>query len=236
MRHNHHSNAVRLANAGRVGTRLVKEPTPGLHSLLETIRGRLHRKLQVHLQAASNTEELRACTQGSRETLRAYIQRWTILRNSAEEIPDESAIDAFRRGLLRINIKEELGRLKPKTVSELLEHANRWVDGEDSILNEQCQQTHEDEDLDQQTSYGHGRGFDRRRKRLRTTTTTATTLRWLRPGSLMNAMPKTAIAADSSAEASKAPPAMVLSANRRRSGDHAGLETTGKYVNRPSSS
>ena len=51
-------------------------------------------------------EELRACKQGTRESLRAYIQRWTILKNSAEEISDESAIDAFRRGLQRVTFRE----------------------------------------------------------------------------------------------------------------------------------
>src|SRR3954470_6942713 len=43
----------------------------------------------------TSLEELRACRQGTRESLRAYIQRWTILKNSAEDISDESAIDAF---------------------------------------------------------------------------------------------------------------------------------------------
>src|ERR1041385_1057486 len=47
----------------------------------------------------ASLEELRACKQGTREALRAYIQRWTILKNSAEDISDESAIDAFRRCL-----------------------------------------------------------------------------------------------------------------------------------------
>ena len=54
----------------------------------------------------ASLEELRACKQGSRERLRKYIQRWTILKNSAEEISDESAIDAFRRGLRRVTFRE----------------------------------------------------------------------------------------------------------------------------------
>src|SRR4051812_16749573 len=41
----------------------------------------------------ASLEELRACKQGTRESLRAYIQRWTILKNSAEDISDESAIE-----------------------------------------------------------------------------------------------------------------------------------------------
>lgn len=60
----------------------------------------------------ASLEELRACKQGTRESLRSYIQRWTILKNSAEDISNESAIDAFRRGLQRITFKEQLGQHK----------------------------------------------------------------------------------------------------------------------------
>src|ERR1041385_8768872 len=60
----------------------------------------------------ASLEELRACKQGTRETLQAYIQCWTILKNSAEDISDESAIDTFRRGLQRTEFKEQLGQMK----------------------------------------------------------------------------------------------------------------------------
>ena len=72
----------------------------------------------------ASLEELRACKQGSRESLRAYIQRWTILKNSAEDISDESAIDALRRGLQRIDLKEQLRQMKIRTLARLLEQAN----------------------------------------------------------------------------------------------------------------
>ena len=113
----------------------------------------------------ASLEELRACKQGSRESLRAYIQRWTILKNSAEDISDESAIDAFRRGLHRIDFKEQLGQLKVRTLAQLLEHANNWADGEDSIRNEaDTPTTRGDRGHDY---YSGDRGFDLLRKRLR---------------------------------------------------------------------
>src|ERR1043165_2799331 len=80
----------------------------------------------------ASLEELQACKQGTRETLRAYIQRWTILKNSAEDISDESAIDAFRRGLQRVEFKEQLGQMKIRTLAKLLELANSWPDSKDS--------------------------------------------------------------------------------------------------------
>jgi hypothetical protein len=53
-------------------------------------------------------------------------------KNSAEDISDERAVDAFTSGLRRSDLIEELGRMKPKTVSELMEIANRFADGEDA--------------------------------------------------------------------------------------------------------
>src|SRR4051812_41821521 len=102
---------------------------------MEAVPCGLHRKLQIYKQATNILEELRACKQGTRETLRAYIQRWTILKNSAEDISDESAIDACRRGLQRIEFKEQIGQMKVRTLARLLEQANNWVDGEDFVRN-----------------------------------------------------------------------------------------------------
>ena len=112
----------------------------------------------------ASLEELRACKHGSRESLRNYIQRWTILKNSAEGISDESAIDAFRRGLQRTTFKEQPRQLKVRTLSQILEYANSWADGEDSIRNEvNVPSTRDDHDYD--GYYADDRSFDRRNKR-----------------------------------------------------------------------
>jgi hypothetical protein len=66
------------------------------------------------------------------ETLRSYIQRWSVIKNSAEDISDERAIDAFSAGLRRSDLVEEVGITRPRTVSELMEVANRFADGEDA--------------------------------------------------------------------------------------------------------
>jgi hypothetical protein len=69
------------------------------------------------------------------ETLRSYIQRWSVIKNSAEDVSDERAIDAFSAGLHRSDLVEEIGRTRPTTVAELMEEANRFVDGEDAYNN-----------------------------------------------------------------------------------------------------
>jgi hypothetical protein len=55
------------------------------------------------------------------ETLRSYIQCWSIIKNSAEDVSDEQAIDAFTTGLHRSDLVEEIGRTRPTTVAELME-------------------------------------------------------------------------------------------------------------------
>jgi hypothetical protein len=69
------------------------------------------------------------------ETLRSYIQRWSVIKNSAEDISDERAIDAFSAGLRRADLVEEIGRMRPATVAELMEEANRFADEEDAYNN-----------------------------------------------------------------------------------------------------
>jgi hypothetical protein len=57
------------------------------------------------------------------------------MKNSAVEVSDERAIDAFTPGLRRGDLVEEMGRIKPKTISDLMDIANRFADGEDVCNN-----------------------------------------------------------------------------------------------------
>jgi hypothetical protein len=79
------------------------------------------------------------------ETLRSYIHRWSIIKNSTEDVSDERALDAFSAGLHRLDLVEELGRTKPKTVSELIEIASRFADGEDAYNNKRARSLEGDE-------------------------------------------------------------------------------------------
>jgi hypothetical protein len=83
----------------------------------------------------ASLEEVKSCRQGRDKTLRSYIQRWSVIKNSAEDVSDERAIDAFSAELHRSDLEEEIGRIKPRTVSELMEIANRFADGEDAYNN-----------------------------------------------------------------------------------------------------
>jgi hypothetical protein len=83
----------------------------------------------------ASLEEVKACVQTKGETLRSFIQRWSVIKNAAEDVSDERAIDAFLAGLRRSDLMEEIGRTRPTTVAELMEETNKFADGEDAYNN-----------------------------------------------------------------------------------------------------
>ncbi|KAK1610947.1 hypothetical protein QYE76_034620 [Lolium multiflorum] len=107
-------------------------------------------------------EELRHCQQKQKESMCAYIGRFTKLLNAAEDVSVDRAIDAFSDGIRRESYIEELGRKKPKTITKLMEIANSWADGEDNVR--RPRQRSDDED-DDQPKHDSGERRDRHKKR-----------------------------------------------------------------------
>jgi hypothetical protein len=105
----------------------------------------------------ASIEEVKACVQQRNKTLRAYIQKWSIIKNLAVEVSNERAIDAFTLGLRRGDLVEELGRIKPKTVSDLMDIANMFADGEEACNNKWTRSPEDDR--------GNRYGGQRRRSR-----------------------------------------------------------------------
>jgi hypothetical protein len=105
----------------------------------------------------ASIEEVKACVQQCNETLRAYIQRWSIIKNLAVKVSDERAIDAFTLELRRGDLVEEMDRIKPKIVSDLMDIANRFADGEDACNNKRTRLSEDDR--------GNRYGGQRRRSR-----------------------------------------------------------------------
>jgi hypothetical protein len=55
-----------------------------------------------------------------------------------EDVSDKRAVDAFLAGLRHLDLVEELGRTRPKTISELMKIASRFADGEDAYNNKRA--------------------------------------------------------------------------------------------------
>jgi hypothetical protein len=90
------------------------------------------------------------------ETLHSYIQRWSVIKNFAEDVSDERAIDAFSAGFRRSDLVAEIGRIKPRTVSELMEIANKFADGEDAYNNKRGRSPEVDKTSRQRRRYRNG--------------------------------------------------------------------------------
>jgi hypothetical protein len=92
----------------------------------------------------TSIEEVKVYVQQRNEMLRSYIQRWSIIKTSTVEVSDERAINAFTLGLRQGDLVEEMGRIKPKTVSDLMDIANRFADGEDTCNNKRTRSPEDD--------------------------------------------------------------------------------------------
>jgi hypothetical protein len=75
----------------------------------------------------------------------------------AVEVSDERAIDAFIVGLRRGDLVKEMGRIKLKTVLDLMDIANQFADGEDACNNKRTRSPEDDR--------GNRYGGQRRRSR-----------------------------------------------------------------------
>jgi hypothetical protein len=110
----------------------------------------------------ASLEEVKSYVQQKGETLRSYIQCWSVIKNLAEDVSDERAIDAFSSGLHRADLVEEIGRARPRTVSELMETANRFTDGEDAYNNKRGRSPEVDKTSRQRRRYRNGDNYGRR--------------------------------------------------------------------------
>jgi hypothetical protein len=132
---------VHLSGASRSW---IKKLPAGSIDSWETFEDMFVKNFLSTCKKPASIEQLRACRQKYDEPMRTYIQRWNIIKNSAENISDERAIDAFVAGIQRGDFVEDLGRTNLRTVSALMEIANRCADGEDAVHNKRHRSPEED--------------------------------------------------------------------------------------------
>jgi hypothetical protein len=117
---------LHLTGAARSWLNTLPDNSTGSWGELEN---QFTRNFRSTYKRPASIKEVKSCMQRKGEALRPYIQWWSIIKHSAEDVSDERAVDAFTSSLRRSDLIEELGRAKPKTVSELMEIANKFVDG-----------------------------------------------------------------------------------------------------------
>src|SRR3954451_8095818 len=98
--------------------------------------------------------------------MRSYVACFTKILNEAVSISVDRAVDAFSEGIDRESHIEELGRRKPKTITELMEIANGWADGEDLARRSGPRENNDDKSKrEKESSKRRDHGRDRRKKR-----------------------------------------------------------------------
>jgi hypothetical protein len=123
---------VHLSGAARSWMKKLPE---GSIDSWETFEDLFVRNFRSTCKKPASIEQLRTCKQKPDESMRMYIQRWSIIKNSADNVFDERAIYAFVAGIRRRDLIEEVGRSNPRTIADLMDIANRWADGEDAVHN-----------------------------------------------------------------------------------------------------
>jgi hypothetical protein len=150
---------LHLTGAARSWLNILPNDSIGSWGELES---QFARNFRSTYERPTSLEEIKSCVQQKEETLHSYIQRWSVIKNLAEDVSHERAIDAFSSGLHCTDLVEEIGRARPKTVSELMEIANRFADGEDAYNNKRGRSPDVDKTSRQRQRYRNGDNHGRR--------------------------------------------------------------------------
>jgi hypothetical protein len=94
---------LHLTDAAR--SRLSTLPNDSIRSWGE-LESQFARNVYSTYKRLASLKEVKSCTQRKGETLRSYIQRWHIIKNSAEDVSNEWAVDAFSAGLCHLDLVE----------------------------------------------------------------------------------------------------------------------------------
>jgi hypothetical protein len=75
--------------------------------------------------------ELQHCVQKNNETLQEYIQCWTTMHNTVENVTEHQAICAFKVGIKYRELILKFGRTETPTLSRVMEIASWYANGEE---------------------------------------------------------------------------------------------------------
>ena len=71
--------------------------------------------------------ELQHCVQKPNETLREFIQRWSTLHHTVENVSEHQAVCAFKEGVKYRELVLKFGRTGDMTLARMMEIATRYA-------------------------------------------------------------------------------------------------------------
>lgn len=75
--------------------------------------------------------ELHHCVQKQNETLRDFIQRWTTLHHTVDNVSEHQTVCAFKEGVLYRELNLKFGRSEDMSLARMMEIATRYANGEE---------------------------------------------------------------------------------------------------------
>jgi hypothetical protein len=144
---------------------LVRHATRRFHRKLGRARKSIQKKFPVNIQTTSVNRRCQILYEEKWQNIAFVYTTVEYKKNSAENVSDEQAVDAFTFGLHRSDLVEELGRRKPRTVSKLIEIANRFADGEGAYHSKRARSPKYDRSRKQRNQRCRSRNMDGRTMR-----------------------------------------------------------------------
>jgi hypothetical protein len=92
--------SLQLHLTGAAWSWLNTLPNDSIKSWRE-LESQFTRNFRSTYKCPASLEEIKSCVQRKDETLCSYIQRWSIIKNSTEDVSNERAVDDFLAGLHR---------------------------------------------------------------------------------------------------------------------------------------
>ena len=71
------------------------------------------------------------CVQKPNETLREFIQRWSTLHHTVENVSEHQAVCAFKEGVKYRELVLKFGRTGDMTLTRMMEIATKYANGEE---------------------------------------------------------------------------------------------------------
>ncbi|KAI5013213.1 hypothetical protein ZWY2020_028167 [Hordeum vulgare] len=90
-----------------------------------------HRTFEGTCKRPAGLVELQHCVQKQNEPLRDFIQRWTTLYHTVENVTEHQAVCAFKGGVRYRNLYLKFGRTGDISMSKMMEIAARYANGEE---------------------------------------------------------------------------------------------------------
>ncbi|KAI5014579.1 hypothetical protein ZWY2020_055969 [Hordeum vulgare] len=96
-----------------------------------SVHANKHRTFEGTCKRPAGLVELQHCVQKQNEPLRDFIQRWTTLYHTVENVTEHQAVCAFKAGVRYRDLYLKFGRTGDVSMTKMMEIETRYANGEE---------------------------------------------------------------------------------------------------------